>query len=126
MKTILSALGCENAALSVYITDDTEIRELNRQWLDRDQATDVMAWSQTEGEPFPTDFLGDVVISADTAIRQGGQRGHSPEHELNVLIAHGVLHLLGYEHKNGGRQARKMRDTEERLVELIEEQEKKA
>ncbi|MFO8057992.1 MAG: rRNA maturation RNase YbeY [bacterium] len=126
MKTILSALGCENAALSVYITDDNEIRELNRQWLGRDRETDVMAWSQNEGVPFPTDFLGDVVISADTAIRQAGQRGHSPDHELNVLIAHGVLHLLGYEHVNGGRQARKMFETQKRLVELIEEQEKKA
>ncbi len=125
MKIILSALECEGAGLSVYLTDDEEMEELNREWLGREGPTDVMAWSQIEGEPFPTSFLGDVVISVDTAMKQAENMGHSTDHELNVLIAHGILHLLGYEHVNGGIQARRMFDTQKRLVEKIESQEKR-
>ncbi len=118
-------MGCERAGVSLYLTDDAEMQELNRNWLGRDEPTDVMAWSQVEGDPFPTDFLGDVVISVDTAIRQASQRGHSIDHELTLLICHGVLHLLGYDHVHGGRQARKMFDIQKRLVESIEKQERK-
>jgi len=126
VKIILSALECEGAGLSVYLTDDEEIEQLNRQWLGREGPTDVMSWSQLEGEPFPTYFLGDVVISLETVVRQAEKMGHSTDHELNVLIAHGVLHLLGYEHVNGGLQARRMFDMQKRLVDEIEAQEKKA
>jgi probable rRNA maturation factor len=126
VKIILNALECEGAGLSVYLTDDEEIEQLNRQWLGREGPTDVMSWSQLEGEPFPTSFLGDVVISLDTAVRQAEKMGHSTDHELNVLIAHGILHLLGYEHVNGGLQARRMFDMQKQLVDEVEAREKKA
>jgi probable rRNA maturation factor len=117
-------LEYEKAELSVLITDDKEIREINLKWLERDRPTDVMAFSQLEGEPFPTDFMGDVVISVETASRQAEKIGHPPEKELDRLLAHGILHLLGYDHAHGGRQARKMRQMEDWLVAEIEAREK--
>ncbi len=117
---LLNALECEKRELSVLITGDLEIQKINQAWLQRDRPTDVIAFSQLEGEPAPTDFIGDVVISIETAKRQADERGHSLDHELNRLLAHGVLHLLGHDHVHGGRQARKMRDQEDRLIGLIE------
>jgi probable rRNA maturation factor len=119
-------LAYEKAELSVLITDDKEIQEINLKWLDRDRPTDIMAFSQLEGEPFPTDFIGDVVISMETACRQAEKIGHPPDKELDRLLVHGILHLLGYDHVHGGRQARKMRQMEERLVAEIEARENKS
>lgn len=116
-------MECEKAELSILVTDDDEIRKLNRDWLGKDRATDVMAWSQLEGPPAPTSFLGDIVISIETAERNAAERGHSLDRELNRLIAHGVLHLLGHDHVRGGVRARKMREAEDRLIKIIEDQE---
>lgn len=113
-------MGCEKAQLSVLITDNQEIQQINKQWLKKDRPTDVIAFSQLEGEPFPGNHLGDVVISLETAADQARELGHSLDSELNRLLAHGVLHLLGFEHVHGGRQAKKMRDMENMLVKKIE------
>lgn len=107
----------------MLITDDEEIREINREWLGRDRPTDVIAFSQLEGEPFPTSFIGDVVISAETAARQAEEIGHSFDREICRLMAHGVLHLLGHDHVHGGKQAAKMKKTEDMLVDLLQETE---
>jgi len=103
------------------LTDDEGIREINKQWRGKDRPTDVIAFSQIEGEPFPTDFLGDIVISVETAARQAEEIGHSLGHEMDRLVVHGILHLLGYQHAKGGRQAARMRRKEEELTELVQE-----
>lgn len=88
--------------VSVLLTDDAKITQLNRQYRDVDAPTDVLAFALAEGEDFidPSSVraLGDVVISLDYAQRQADQHQHSLEHELNVLLVHGLLHLLGYDH----------------------------
>ena len=113
-------MGCENAELSVLITGDHEMSKINRDWLGRDRPTDVIAFSQIEGQPFPGDFIGDVVISIETAQRQARSLSHSLDHELSRLLAHGILHLFGFDHVRGGRQAAKMRRMEDSLVAEIE------
>ena len=89
--------------VSVLLTDDAEIARLNREYRAVDSPTDVLAFSQVEGEEFAPEeeekLLGDVVISVETAERQAAEQGHSLDEELDVLLAHGLLHLLGYDHE---------------------------
>lgn len=76
----------------MLLTDDSAIRDLNRRYRGVDAATDVLAFPQ------PGDaLLGDVVISVETARRQAAQRRHSLDQELGILLAHGVLHLMGWD-----------------------------
>ncbi|MCH7954032.1 MAG: rRNA maturation RNase YbeY [Chloroflexi bacterium] len=89
--------------LSVAVTTDAEIHALNRRYAAEDKPTDVLAFSQEEGEEFvsaPGELrhLGDVVISLETAERQASEAGHDLDAEMAHLLAHGVLHLLGYDH----------------------------
>jgi probable rRNA maturation factor len=100
--------------LSVAVTTDTEIRALNRRYAAEEKPTDVLAFSQEEGEAFvpaPDELrqLGDVVISLETAERQASEAGHDLDAEMAHLLAHGVLHLLGYDHaaKDEEREMRK-------------------
>jgi probable rRNA maturation factor len=92
-------------ALSVVITDDEAVRELNWQFRDVDAPTDVLAFDSGEGSDFVTApgepaYLGDVVISYPRAVAQAEEYGHSTERELALLTVHGVLHLVGYDHVN--------------------------
>ncbi|RMG96040.1 MAG: rRNA maturation RNase YbeY [Chloroflexi bacterium] len=91
------------AALTVLLTDDEAIRELNRSFRDEDKPTDVLSFPA--GEPMPgmleldePPYLGDIVISVPYAARQAEKGGHSLLAELQLLTIHGVLHLLGYDH----------------------------
>jgi probable rRNA maturation factor len=90
----------ENCEVSILLTDDSEIHELNSLYRKVDAPTDVLAFAMREGEDGDanSDILGDVVISIPTAERQAKEYGHSLEAELSLLVAHGVLHLLGYDH----------------------------
>lgn len=81
--------------LSIVVTTDREIRQLNRQWRGKDKPTDVLSFPQ---DP-KTGLLGDIVISLDTARRQAGEGGRPLSEELERLLAHGLLHLLGHDHE---------------------------
>jgi probable rRNA maturation factor len=90
-------------ALSVVITDDEAVQELNRQFRGVDAPTDVLAFgSGKEGDfvtvPGEPAYLGDVVISYPRAVAQAEEYGHSISRELALLAVHGLLHLLGYDH----------------------------
>jgi probable rRNA maturation factor len=88
-------------ALSLVITDDQEIQELNRTYRGIDAPTDVLSFGMGESE-FPSEeqalYLGDLIISYPRAVAQAQEYGHSTEAEINLLVTHGVLHLLGYDH----------------------------
>lgn len=85
--------------VSVLLTDDREIHELNRMYRGQDKPTDVLAFALDEAEDGALDpSLGDVVISVQRAIQQAEQRRVSLESELELLAVHGTLHLLGYDH----------------------------
>ncbi len=115
---ILAELGLENAELSILITDDGEMCVLNRDYRGKDKPTDVLAFSQTEGDfgEIDADMLGDVVISLNTACRQAAGNGHSFEHEIDILLIHGILHLAGYDHEKDEKEARAMRKKERLLL----------
>lgn len=88
--------------LSIVVTSDAEVRNLNREFAGDDRATDVLSFSLREGEAFvsgdDTDRLGEVIISYETAVRQARDATHHVDDEVAHLLTHGVLHLLGYDH----------------------------
>lgn len=97
---MLAALELGDAELSIVLCDDPFIHELNRRFADEDHATDVLAFALAEGPgPHASGLLGDVVISIETASRQAAQRRAPVEDEVLLLLAHGLLHLVGYDHR---------------------------
>ena len=95
VKEILNYLNLSNKSeICVSFVDDKVMRRLNREFRNIDKTTDVLSFNQ-EG-----DLLGDVVISLDTVNRHAGTYKTTPENEIKRLLIHGVLHLLGYDHKN--------------------------
>jgi probable rRNA maturation factor len=97
MRRFASVLSSEVAAgssFSCLITDDRELRRLNRQFLGHDYPTDVLSFpSGGAGE------LGDIAISSERAAEQARQFGHGIDDEMRILMLHGVLHLLGFDHE---------------------------
>lgn len=122
-EKMLAHLRLEDVELSVALVDDATIRELNRAYRRKDKPTDVLAFPLEEGpanaEPTPKRaggeairapaasgprMLGDVIVSCDTARRQAGQRRKPLLAELTMLLAHGLLHLLGYDHRTDAQE----------------------
>lgn len=108
------------AELSVLLTSDAAIRELNRAYRDTDATTDVLSFSQTEGEAFAvpdgeTPHLGDVIISLETASRQADEHSLALQDEVAHLLVHGILHLLGYDHEDSEDEA-EMRRHEDAIL----------
>ena len=90
----------EGTEVSILLCSDPLMQELNRDHRGQDKTTDVLAFALQEAQDFggqPT-ILGDIVISVDTARRQAGQEKRSLVAEVTMLLAHGLLHLLGYDH----------------------------
>jgi probable rRNA maturation factor len=105
-EQVLIAQGTDfSAEMGLVITSQERVKQLNRDYLGRDEPTDVLAFSMLPGadhSPFVTPpdgvlHLGEVIISYPQAVIQAGEHGHSVKKEIAVLIIHGVLHLLGYQ-----------------------------
>lgn len=122
-RTLLDALKCPDAELSILLVDDREITGINLAFLNRHGSTNVIAFPMREGAygDLTPSLLGDVVICVDTAYRESRLAGRTLEQRLTELLVHGVLHLCGYDHENGGRPARRMADKSRRLVKKIED-----
>lgn len=114
------------AEVSLTLTDDRRIQELNRDYRGLDKPTDVLSFSMLEGEalaptpPGEPRLLGDVILSLDTSDRQAEEEGVSPRREVAWLISHGVLHLLGFDHPDTRQRAR-MKKREDRVLAALEE-----
>lgn len=110
------------AEIDVTFVDDAEIRRLNKQFRDIDQPTDVLSFPLGENGEYDRNpetgaaMLGDVVISLERAEKQAKDYGHSFQREVAYLTAHSVLHLLGYDHVDGGIDAVHMREKEETVM----------
>jgi len=95
-------LECEvldSPSLLVRITDDDELKSLNLQYRGINKTTDVLSFPADFTDPdLESRYLGDIVISYSRAVEQAQNRGHFIEAELQLLVVHGVLHLLGYDH----------------------------
>jgi probable rRNA maturation factor len=84
--------------ISVSLVGNKEIRTLNKRYLGRDCATDVLSFNYSESDADKAQFLGDVVVSTEKAKEQAPDYGNTYEQEIADLVAHGVLHLLGVHH----------------------------
>ncbi len=102
-----AACGSVDADLSIVISDDEDVRILNQRFLGINAPTDVLSFPAGDIDPETgRGYLGDVIISMPRALAQAVQRGHSTEAELQVLVVHGVLHLLGYDHATSAEKKR--------------------
>jgi len=133
-RQVLVAQGTSaNAELGLVITSQQRVQELNRNYLGRDEPTDVLAFymippageTGTDELPFitPPDgvlHLGEVIISYPQAVIQAEERQHSVKKEVAILIIHGVLHLLGYDHAEP-EEARQMSAREAEILGSVEE-----
>lgn len=110
-------------AVEVSIVDDAEILELNAGYRGKKKPTDVLSFSQLEGDTMPFGgeeiLLGDLIISIETAVRQAGELHHSLSHEIAFLTAHGTLHLCGYDHDTSARR-RTMFGLQDAIVQQLE------
>ena len=99
-ERLLTYLNLNNATVSIVLTNDTFIQELNRTYRNIDKPTDVLSFPMKEGDSLEGDnnLLGDIVISIDTAERQAPLLEYTLTEELTSLLIHGLLHLLGYDH----------------------------
>ncbi len=92
----------ENVEVSILLVDNEQIRELNSKYRKKDTPTDVLSFPLLhEFDNLPEDdiiYLGDIVISVERAMEQAKEYGHSFKREIGFLIAHSILHLLGYDH----------------------------
>lgn len=116
-------LAGEQVEVSVTFVDDDTIQGLNKEHRGLDKPTDVLSFAQLEGEDVPLAedepvMLGDLVISLERARDQAEQFGHSFERELGFLTAHGMLHLLGYDHQTDAEHEEMTRVTEQILAPL--------
>ena len=123
IETVGRLYGAEDAEVSVTLTDDAHIHELNRIYRAVDRPTDVLSFALTESEEPEIvgaqghDVLGDLVISLEHVAAQAEEYGHSPLRELSFLTVHGMLHLLGYDHM----EAAERQEMEEEQRHVMEE-----
>lgn len=96
---LLERMG-QCGGMSIVILSDEEMGEYNRTFLHRNHPTDVLAFPDNPSCSDRESYLGDILISVDTAKRQAGEIGHSLSTEIKTLTIHGFLHLLGYDHTN--------------------------
>ncbi len=135
VEKLLGEMGEYSAEVGLVLVGDTEMRRLNRQYRGLDQSTDVLAFPMRgKGESsnkkkmtgiwqLDTSYslLGDVVISVPAARKQALQQGHSLQREMTLLMIHGLLHLLGYDHEQSVADARAMKRKEKKLLQMVSE-----
>ena len=121
VQVILNALDFPEGEVSILLVDDPQIAALNRDYLDRQGPTNVIAFAMREGEyaQLTPHLLGDVVISMDTADKEAKAAGMSMERRFNELLVHGILHLFSYDHENDEEEARKMEEKSRELLKLL-------
>jgi probable rRNA maturation factor len=132
-QAVAAALAAEGLAgaieVSVLVTDDATLRQLNRDYRNVDAPTDVLSFADDqESAAAPTTFvrppdapryLGDLAISYERVVAQAAEYGHSRARELAFLTVHGMLHLLGYDHERGDADQAAMRAREEVIMQQL-------
>jgi len=120
-KRVLAKLALPDAELSILLVNDLQIQELNRRYLHRNKPTNVLAFPMRKGE-FPSlhpYLLGDLVISVETAQRQSNRFGLDEIGMVTLLMVHGILHLVGYEHEGTRKGAREMTLQQKQIFQSI-------
>ena len=114
-RAIMAALPDGDVAVSVLFTGDARILELNREWRGKASATNVLSFPSPAN---PEDHLGDVALAFETCQREAAEQGKPLSDHLQHLVAHGVLHLIGYDHEDDA-DAQVMEDLERQILESL-------
>lgn len=115
----------DSAEVDVTLVNDEMIQQINKEHRNIDASTDVLSFPLGENGVYDTDpengakMLGDIVISVEHAIAQADLYGHGLEREIAYLTVHSMLHLLGYDHVNGGLERTIMREKEENILDAL-------
>lgn len=114
INCMIEALQLKNVEVSFLLTDDDRIHELNKVYRHKDRPTDVLAFALREGDfaELAGNALGDVIVSVPTARKQAEERGRAVLEEVTMLTAHGLLHLLGWDHDTDAKERRMTAETE--------------
>jgi probable rRNA maturation factor len=115
-------LDFPESELSILITDDEHIAQLNQTYLNHQGPTNVISFPMQEGpySAFSQKLLGDVVISIETASHEASEAGISLQERFLQLVIHGILHLVGYDHVNSAEEADAMEKKSQELLTLIQ------
>lgn len=119
---IMRILDCADKEISLSFVDDEKIKKLNKEYLGKDKPTNVISFSLREGEysDINPQIMGDIIISVETAQRDALLGNLTVSQEIDFLIIHGILHLLGYNHENTTREeTNKMRKKEKDLFTAV-------
>jgi rRNA maturation RNase YbeY len=122
IEMVMSKLDCLDEEVSILLTADEDIRKLNQQFRNIDQPTDVLSFPQNADEhpSFPGEvILGDIAVSLDTAQAQAKEHDLTFDEEIILLLIHGILHLLGYDHEISEQEEEKMRSKTRELFNLV-------
>ena len=112
---ILKLLKENQSELSLALVGNGEIQKLNSQYRHKNEPTDVLSFPQEENLPKGKKLLGDVVISVEQAEKQAKDGMKTLEMEIEMLLIHGILHLLGYDHEVSQKEARRMKRMETKI-----------
>ena len=121
IEKVMDHLGCQNTEVSILLTRDKDIRLLNKEFRSIDQPTDVLSFPQNQDEnpSIPgKKILGDIAVSLDTAKIQANEHGLFLKEEIVLLLIHGILHLLGYDHEISEQEEKIMRSKTRELFKL--------
>lgn len=115
-------MGYDDAEISVVITDDAELQDLNLAHRGLDKPTNVLAFPMLEGEfaEITPNLLGDLVISEETALKEAEKAGTTLDERMSQLLIHGILHLVGYDHEGGEKKLIEMEKKSLEILRLIE------
>jgi probable rRNA maturation factor len=122
LKRLLKELGCNNCDINLLLVDDVQILEINRNYLKKDHPTNVISFAMTEGAfgDLHPEILGDIILSVETASRDALTGHLDLMDEVEFLLIHGLLHLLGFNHnKTRSREAEEMKTRERELFFLL-------
>jgi probable rRNA maturation factor len=122
LKRLLNELNRKDSEISILLVDDLQIREINKSYLKRDCPTNVISFSMKEGSfgHIHPEILGDIILSTETAARDALSGHLEFMDEVEFLLIHGLLHLMGYNHENtGADEAEKMKSRERELFFML-------
>jgi probable rRNA maturation factor len=117
VKTICNRFKLSKATISIAIVDDTQIRKVNKQFLNKDSPTDCLSFNLSENDTNSVKSF-ELVVNAEMAVRQATLRGHSSEAELALYITHGLLHNFGFDDSTQS-QAEKMHNIEDEILQQL-------
>ncbi len=126
-ERLLRLAGYPDHELSILLTDDVGIAELNKTYRKKTGPTNVLAFAMQEGEAAleSGNLLGDIVISVDTAAREATHQKITVHHRLRILLIHGLVHLLGHDHERSAKEAKIMEEAERRLLHHLQQEERR-